>query len=59
MLGLIHSHKGLEAFLPRPAGFSAIIAEGHMGRISARIYQVSAGATIVAERATLVGIAPL
>jgi len=59
MLDLTHSHRGLEVFLPRPAGSSAIIAEGRMGRISARNYQVSAGATIVAGRATLVGIFPL
>jgi len=56
MLGLIHSHRGLEAFLPHPVGSSAIIAEGRMGRISVHSYQVFAGATIVVGRATLVGI---
>jgi len=58
MLDLTHSHRGRAVFLPRPAGSSAIIAEGCMGRISARSYQVSVGATIVAGRATLVEIVP-
>ena len=48
MLDPIHSHRDLEVSLPHPAGYSVIIAEDRMRRISAHSYQVSADATFVA-----------
>ena len=56
MRDLIHSYRVLEVSLPSPAGYSAIIAEDRMRRISAHIYQVSADATFVAGEATSAGI---
>jgi len=52
----IRSHRDLEVSLPRPAGYSVTITEDRMRRISARSYQVFAGATFVAGEATLAGI---
>ena len=59
MLGLIHSFRGLKAFLPRLEGSSATMVGDHMWRVFTRSYQVSAGATIVVGRATFVEIVPL
>jgi len=56
MQGPIHSHRDLEVLLSRPAGYSVIIAEDRMRRISALGYQVSADATFVAGEATSAGI---